>query len=210
MSVRQSKGVRPRCGRCPSRLHEQDAQVDHKSDETGLSQRLSIASHRTPGGTCRKGPISHPHSSPSRPVNSGTPPRLAPVLPRSENSFGRFATLQEVTTKRKGCRDLSQRVGCCELSLACLSVTAKSARSGYIVSMPASLHRCYGAGMPPLYCCKLAINLGQNLVSPSASRLTRETGTGGASSLSLKSGRSRDGRMRPSRRDSKLSQCHNK
>ncbi len=110
MSVRQSKGARPHCGRCPSRLHEQDAQVDHKSDETGLSQRLSIASHQTPGGTCRKGPIYLPHSSPSRPVNSGTPPTLAPVLPRSENSFGQFATLQDLITKRKRpSRSLSTR-----------------------------------------------------------------------------------------------------
>ena len=37
------------------------------------------------------------------------------------------------------------RVGCCELSLACLSVAAKSSRSCYIVSMPTSLHRYYGA-----------------------------------------------------------------
>ena len=33
------------------------------------------------------------------------------------------------------------RVGCCELSLACSSVTAKSSRSCYIVSMPTNLHR---------------------------------------------------------------------
>jgi REP element-mobilizing transposase RayT len=38
------------------------------------------------------------------------------------------------------------RVGCCELSLACSSVTAKSSRSCYIVSMPTNLHRYYGAG----------------------------------------------------------------
>jgi len=38
------------------------------------------------------------------------------------------------------------RVGCCELSLACSSVTAKSSRSCYMVSMPTNLHRCYGAG----------------------------------------------------------------
>ncbi len=38
------------------------------------------------------------------------------------------------------------RVGCCELSLACSSVTAKSSRSCYTVSMPINLHRYYGAG----------------------------------------------------------------
>jgi putative transposase len=38
------------------------------------------------------------------------------------------------------------RVGCCELSLACSSVTAKWSRSCYIVSMPSDLHRYYGAG----------------------------------------------------------------
>ncbi len=38
------------------------------------------------------------------------------------------------------------RVGCGELSLACSLVTAKSSRSCYILSMPANLHRYYGAG----------------------------------------------------------------
>jgi hypothetical protein len=38
------------------------------------------------------------------------------------------------------------RVGCCELSLACSSVTAKSSRSCYIVPMPTNLHRYYGTG----------------------------------------------------------------
>jgi putative transposase len=38
------------------------------------------------------------------------------------------------------------RVGCCELSLACSSVTAKSSRSCYIVPMPTNLHRYYDAG----------------------------------------------------------------
>jgi hypothetical protein len=38
------------------------------------------------------------------------------------------------------------RVGCCELSLACSSVTAKSSRSCYIVSMPTNLHRYYCSG----------------------------------------------------------------
>lgn len=38
------------------------------------------------------------------------------------------------------------RVGCGELSLTCSSVTAKSPRSCYIVSMPTNLHRYYGAG----------------------------------------------------------------
>ncbi len=38
------------------------------------------------------------------------------------------------------------RVGRGELSLACSSVTAKSSRSCYIVSMPTNLHRYYGAG----------------------------------------------------------------
>ena len=37
------------------------------------------------------------------------------------------------------------RMGGCELSLACLSVTAKLLRSCYIVPMPTNLHRCYGA-----------------------------------------------------------------
>jgi putative transposase len=38
------------------------------------------------------------------------------------------------------------RVGCCELSLACSLVTAKSSRSCYTVPMPANLHRYYGSG----------------------------------------------------------------
>ena len=38
------------------------------------------------------------------------------------------------------------RVGYCELSLACSSVTAKSSRFCYIVPMPTNLHRYYGAG----------------------------------------------------------------
>jgi hypothetical protein len=38
------------------------------------------------------------------------------------------------------------RVGGCELSLACSSVTAKSSPSCYIVPMPTNLHRYYGAG----------------------------------------------------------------
>ncbi len=38
------------------------------------------------------------------------------------------------------------RVGGCELSLACSSVTAKSSRFCYIVPMPTDLHRYYGAG----------------------------------------------------------------
>jgi putative transposase len=38
------------------------------------------------------------------------------------------------------------RVGCCELSLACSTVTAKLPRSCYIVPMPTNLHRYYGAG----------------------------------------------------------------
>jgi putative transposase len=38
------------------------------------------------------------------------------------------------------------RVGRRELSLECSSVTAKSSRSCYIVSMPTKLHRYYGAG----------------------------------------------------------------
>jgi hypothetical protein len=37
-------------------------------------------------------------------------------------------------------------VGRRELTLACSSVTAKSSRSCYIVSMPTNLHRYYGAG----------------------------------------------------------------
>jgi len=42
------------------------------------------------------------------------------------------------------------RVGGCELSLACLSVTAKLLRSCYIVPMPTNLHRYYGAGYSPV------------------------------------------------------------
>ena len=38
------------------------------------------------------------------------------------------------------------RVGCCELTLACSPVTAKSSRSCYILSMPTNLHRYYGSG----------------------------------------------------------------
>ncbi len=46
-------------------------------------------------------------------------------------------------------RPAVSRVGCCELSRACSSVTAKSSCSRYVVSMPTNLHRYYGAGYSP-------------------------------------------------------------
>jgi hypothetical protein len=46
------------------------------------------------------------------------------------------------------------RVGGCELSLACSSVTAKSSRSYYIVPMPTNLHRYTALDTPQFWSMK--------------------------------------------------------